>query len=72
LPSGVSTITQWSGSLKLFGLKQVFITLAKPSLCLQAQAITKSNTSNRWEKESQSIMNTETDSCAQQVIGLIS
>ena len=34
-PNVVPTITQWSGSPKLFGLKQVSSTLAKPSLWLQ-------------------------------------
>ena len=63
-PDGVPTITQWSGSPKLFGLKQVSSTLAKPSLWFQTQAITKSNTSNRWEKASKSVMAAATDPCA--------
>ena len=55
-PNTVPTITQLSGSPKIFGLKQVLSTLAKPSLWLQTQAITKSNTSNRCEKASKSVM----------------
>jgi hypothetical protein len=54
-PNVVPTITQWSGSSKLFGLKQVLSTLAKPFLWLQTQTFTKLNTSNRWERASQSV-----------------
>ena len=64
-PIVIPTITQWSGSPKLFDLKQVLRTLAKPFLWLQTQAITKSNTSNRWEKESQRVMNKEAKPRAQ-------
>jgi hypothetical protein len=61
LPNGVPTTNQWSGSPKLFGLKQVSGTLAKPFLCLQAQAITKSSTCIRWEKADQSVMTAATE-----------
>ena len=58
LPGGVPTITQWSDSPKFFGLKQVLSALAMPFLWLQTQDITKSNTSDQWKKESQSVMAT--------------
>ncbi len=54
-PNVLPTITQLSGSPKLFDLKQVSSTLAKPFIWLQTQTITKLNTSNRWEKASQSV-----------------
>ena len=64
LPNVVPTITQLSGSPKLFGLNQVLSTLAKPFIWLQTQTITKLNTSNRWEKASQRVRIVPTELCA--------
>ena len=46
-PNVVPTITQLSGSPKLFGLKKVLSTLAKPFFWMNTQTITNLNTSNR-------------------------
>ncbi len=65
--AGSGLNTRWtllSGSPKLFGLKQNSSTLAKPFIWLQTQTITKLNTSNRWEKASQSVRIVPMELCA--------